>query len=155
MPSNVDPGPRIEARPVASDELTEPLSLLEEFLRDGEPVPPLLAGQIARAVQTGDIEVLAARTEPGVRSVGVAVLAFRPSVSAGALFASIEDLYVSPGARGRGAGRALLEAVEERCRARGVSYVEVQTDEEAALFYEASGYEPEPGVCVLSRSHSL
>ncbi|CAA9423365.1 MAG: Histone acetyltransferase HPA2 and related acetyltransferases [uncultured Rubrobacteraceae bacterium] len=155
MPSNVEPGPRIEARPVAPDELAEPLSLLEEFLRKGEPVPPLLAGRVARAVETGDIEVLAARTEPNVRPVGVAVLAFRPSVSAGALFASIEDLYVSPAARGRGAGRALLEAVEERCRARGASYVEVQTDEEAAPFYEASGYEPEPGVRVLSRSHYL
>ena len=42
-------------------------------------------------------------------------------------------------ARGRRAGRALLEAVEERCRARDVSYVEVQTDEEAAAGYEASG----------------
>ena len=155
MPSNVEPGPRIEARPVAPHELAEPLSLLEEFLREGEPVPPPLAGQVAQAVETGDIEVLAARTEPNVRPVGVAVLAFLPSVSAGALFASIEDLYVSPAARGRGAGRALLEAVEERCRARGVSYVEVQTDEEAALFYEASGYEPEPGVRVLSRSHYL
>lgn len=155
MPSNVDPEPRIEARPVAPDELTEPLSLLEEFLRKGEPVPPSLAGRVARAVETGDIEVLAARTEPNVRLVGVAVLAFRPSVSAGALFASIEDLYVSPAARGRGAGRALLEAVEERCRARGASYVEVQTDEEAAPFYEASGYEPEPGVRVFSRSHYL
>ncbi len=155
MPSNVEPGPRINVRPVAPDELAEPLSLLEEFLRDGEPVPPPLAGQVARAVETGDIEVLTAWTEPDVRPVGVAVLAFRPSVSAGALFASIEDLYVSPGARGRGAGRALLEAVEERCRARGVSYVEVQTDEEAALFYEASGYEPERGVQVRSRSHAL
>jgi GNAT superfamily N-acetyltransferase len=80
------------------------------------------------------------------------VLAFRPNVSAGASFASIEDLYVSPDARGRGAGRALLEAVEERCRARDVSYVEVQTDDEAAAFYGACGYEPEMGVRVLSRS---
>lgn len=155
MPSNVEPGPRIEVRTVTHDELAEPLSLLEEFLRDGEPVPSPLAGQVARAVETGDIEVLAARTGSEVRPVGVVVLAFRPSVSAGALFASIEDLYVSPDARGRGAGRALLEEVGERCRARGVSYVEVQTDEEAAPFYEASGYEPEPGVRVLYRSHSL
>ena len=99
--------------------------------------------------------MLAARVEPGVGLVGVAVLAFRPNVSAGAPFASIEDFYVRTDARRRGVGRALLEAVGERCRARGVSYVEVQTDEEAAPFYAALGYEPEPGVQVLSRSYAF
>ncbi|MBA3471703.1 MAG: GNAT family N-acetyltransferase [Rubrobacter sp.] len=116
------------------------------------PVPLPFARRLARAVEAGDIEVLAARAEPGGASVGVAVLAFRINVSAGASFASVEDLYVRPEARGRGAGRALIEAVEARCRARGVSYVEVQTDDEAAAFYEACGYEPETGVQVLSRS---
>lgn len=105
-----------------------------------------------RAVEVGDIEVLAARAEPSGLPVGVAVLAFRLNISAGASIASIEDLYVSPDARSRGAGRALIEAVEERCRARGVSYVEVQTDDDAAPFYEACGYELETGVRVLSRS---
>jgi GNAT superfamily N-acetyltransferase len=115
-------------------------------------VPPPLARRLARAVEAGDVEVLAARAEPGGTPVGVAVLAFRLNVPAGAFFASIEDLYISPEARSHGAGRALIEAVEARCRARGVSYVEVQTDEEAAPFYEACGYEPETGVRVLSRS---
>jgi hypothetical protein len=50
----------------------------------------------------------------------------------------------------------LLEAVAERCRVRGVSYVEAQVeDEEAAVFYSAFGYKPEPGVRVFSRSHAL
>jgi GNAT superfamily N-acetyltransferase len=143
-------GPRIEVRPVVPDELTEPLSLLEEFLRDREPVSPPFVEQLARAVERGDLELLAAWVDGGV--VGVVVLAFRPSISLGAHFASIEDLYVSPDARRRGAGRALLEAVGKRCKERGVSYVEVQTDDEAAPFYEALGYELEEGVRVLSRS---
>jgi GNAT superfamily N-acetyltransferase len=146
-------GPRIEVRPVVPDELTEPLSLLEEFLRDREPVPPPFVEQLARAVERGDLELLAAWVDGGV--VGVIVLAFRPSISLGAHFASIEDLYVSPDARRRGAGRALLEAVGERCKERGVSYVEVQTDDEAAPFYEALGYELEEGVRVLSRSYTF
>ena len=50
---------------------------------------------------------------------------------------------------------SLLGAVEELCRARGVSYVEVQTDSQAAPFYEASGYETEADVRVLSRSYAL
>lgn len=149
------PGSRIEVRPVAPDDLAEPLSLLEEFLRDCEPVPSPFVERIARAVERGDLEVLAAWTEPGIRPVGVAVLTFRPSLSLGALFASIEDLYVRPRARRRGAGRALLEAVEERCKERGVSYVEVQTDDEAEAFYTALGYAPESGVRVLSRSYAF
>ena len=84
---------------------------------------------------------------------GVAVLAYRLSFSAAGLFASIEDLYVRPELRRRGVGRALLEAVKERCDSRGVSYVEAKVeDEEAASFYSALGYEPETGVRVLSRS---
>ena len=145
----------IQVELVAHDELPEPLSLLEEFLREGEPVPPPFAGQLARAVEMGSVEVLAARTEPGGRPAGVALLAFRPNVSAGVLIASIEDLYVRSDTRGRGFGRALLEAIGERCRARSVSYVEVQTDDEAAPFYKASGYESEPGVRVLSCSYTL
>jgi GNAT superfamily N-acetyltransferase len=146
-------GPRIEVRTAVPDELAEPLALLEESLRNGEPVPPPLAGRLARAVEGGDLEVLAARSDG--RVVAVAVLSLRPNVSLGAIFASIEDLYVRPEMRRRGVGRALLGAVEDLCRARGVSYVEVQTDSQAALFYEASGYETEADVRVLSRSYAL
>jgi GNAT superfamily N-acetyltransferase len=148
-------GAGIEVELVAPAQLAGPLSLLEEFLREGELVSLSFAGQLARAVEAGDIDVLAARTKQGGRLAGAALLAFRPSISAGALIASIEDLYVRPDARCTGIGRALLEAVAERCRARGVSYVEVQTDDEAAPFYEAVGYEPEPGVRVLSHSYSF
>lgn len=144
-------GPRIEVRAVVPDELTEPLSLLEEFLRDREPVSPPFVEKLARAVERGDLELLAAWVDGGV--VGVIVLAFRLSISLGAHFASIEDLYVSPDARRRGAGRALLEAVGKRCKERGVSYVEVQTDDAATPFYEALGYELEEGVRVHSRSY--
>ena len=147
--------PRIEVRCVGPGELAEPLSLLERHLRDGDPVPPPFVEQLKRAVERGDLAVLAARVEQGMELVGVTVLAFRPNVSAGAPFASIEDFYVRTDARRWGVGRALLEAAGERCRARGVSYMEVQADDEAAPFYEALGYRPEPGVRVLSRSYAL
>jgi GNAT superfamily N-acetyltransferase len=143
----------VEVRPAAADALSEPLELLEEALRDGEPLPQAFAGRLARDVEGGDLEVLSARA--GDRLVGVAVLAFRPGVSVGADFASVEELHVRPQERGRGVGRALLAAVGERCRGRGVSYVEVQTDDEAALFYETLGFEPETDVRVLSRSYEL
>jgi GNAT superfamily N-acetyltransferase len=144
----------VSVKPARGAELAEPLKLLEEFLRHGEPVPESFAQRLREAVGRGDLEVLAARAQG--RVVGVAVLAYRLSISAAGPFASIEDLYVEPAARRRGAGRALVEAMGERCAARGVSYVEVQVeDEEAATFYGALGYEEEPGVRVFSRSYVL
>ena len=131
--------------------LAEPLALLEEALRDGDPVPEDFADRLRKAVEAGDVEVLAARAEDQI--LGVALLAYRLNVSAGGLFASVEDLYVRPEARRRGVGRALLQAADERCEERGISYVEAQVEEkEAELLYAAVGYEPETGVRVLSRS---
>jgi GNAT superfamily N-acetyltransferase len=141
----------IGVAPVPGTGLGEPLSLLEEALRDGEPVPAAFAEGFRGAVEARDLEVLAARV--GDRLVGVAVLAYRPSVAAGGLFVSIEDLYVRPQARRRGVGRALLEAVGERCEARRISYVEAQVEAGGAeAFYAALGYERESGVRVLSKS---
>ena len=136
---------------VSTDDLAEPLALLEEALRDGEPVTEAFVGRLSRAVEAGDVEVLAARTED--RILGVTVLAYRLSIPAGGLFASIEDLYVRPEARRQGVARALLEAADERCASRGISYVEVQVEDQLAeTFYNTLGYEPERGVRVLSRS---
>jgi GNAT superfamily N-acetyltransferase len=138
---------------VPSSDLAGALKLLEELLRGGEPLPEAFAGRLREAVEAGNFEVLVARAEG--RVIGVAVVAFRLNISAGGPFASIEDLYVRPESRRRGVGRALLEAVAGRCKIRGVSYLEVQADDEAAEFYSALGYEPELGVRVFSRSHAL
>ena len=141
----------IEVSPVPGPDLREPLRLLEEWLRDGEPVPEPFVAELRRHLEAGELEVLAARLEG--RMVGVLVLAFRPNVALGAPFASIEDLYVQPQARRRGVGGALLQAAHDRCKSRGISYLEAQVEEVAVRdFYEASGYEPEPEVRVFSRS---
>ena len=141
----------VQAAPVPATDLREPLRLLEEWLRDGEPVPDPFVEELRRHVEAGDLEVLAAHLEG--RMVGVLVLAFRPNVSLGSTFASIEDLYVDPRSRRRGVGRALLQTAEGRCGKRGVSYLEAQVDDKhARAFYASSGYEPEPDVKIFSRS---
>jgi GNAT superfamily N-acetyltransferase len=143
-----------EVAPVPPTRLSGPLELLAEALGEGEPVPADFAARLRRAVEAGDLEVLAARS--GARTLGVAVLAYRLNVSTGGQFASIEDLYVSRQARRQGVGSALLRAADERCAERGISYVEVQVEEaEAEAFYTALGYEPEKGVRVLSRSLAI
>jgi GNAT superfamily N-acetyltransferase len=142
------------AEVIPASDLAEPLSLLEESLRDGEPVPEAFVERLSNAVEAGDLEILAARTHD--RTVGVAVLAYRLNISAGSLFASIEDLYVRPVARRQGIGQALLAAADERCAERGISYVEVQVEDEAAeSFYKTLGYEPETGTKIFSRSIAL
>lgn len=144
----------VEVSPVPATDLEEPLRLLEEWLRDGEPVPRPFVAELRRQVEAGDLELLAARLEG--RLAGVLLLAFCPSVSLGAPFASIEDLYVHPEARRRGVGRALLQAAHDCCARRGISYLEAQVEEHgASVFYAALGYEPEPGVRVFSRSLPL
>jgi GNAT superfamily N-acetyltransferase len=144
----------IEVASVHGAELVEPVKLLEESLRNGDPVSDDFAKTLREAVEAGALEVLAARAEGHV--VGVAVLAYRLSISAAGPFVSIEDLYVRPEERSRGVGRGLLEAVEKRSASRGVSYVEAQVEnEEVAAFYAALGYEPQPGMRVLSRSYAL
>ena len=130
------------------------MKLLEDSLRSGEPVPESFVEELRKSVEVGDIEFITARTEGG--TLGVIVLAYHPNISAGSLFASIEDLYVRPEARRQGIGRALLTAADERCTARGISYVEVQVDDEyTETFYKALGYEPDTGVRVLSRSLTI
>ena len=140
----------VEVSPVPVTALREPLGLLEEWLRDGEPVPDSFVEQLSRQVEAGDLEVLAAHLEG--RMAGILVLALRPNVSLGAPFASIEDLFVHPRARRRGLGAALLQAAHDRCARRGISYLEAQVEEDASTFYAACGYEPEAEVRVFSRS---
>jgi ribosomal protein S18 acetylase RimI-like enzyme len=119
---------------VPAPDLAEPLALLEESFRDGEPVHRPFAEILRQSVEAGNIEILAAQTED--RTLGVLVLAYRPNISACALFASIEDLYVRPEARREGVGNALLTAAHNRCAARKISYVEVQVEDRAAeAFY--------------------
>ena len=141
----------VEVARVDATDLAESLVLLEEAVRDGDPISKDFADRLLKAIEAGDVEVLAAWAEDQI--MGVVLLAYRLSVSAGGLFASVEDLYVRPEARRQGIGRALLEAVDELCAERDISYVEVQVEEEVAeQVYAALGYEPELSVRVLSRS---
>ena len=144
----------IEVTLVTAPEVREPFRLLEDWIREGEPVPDAFIEEVQHHVTAGDLEVLAARL--GGETVGVLVLAFRPNVSLGGRFASIEDLYVRPEARRRGVGSALLKAADERCTERGVYYLEAQVQErESGTFYAAFGYEQEADVQVFSRSLSI
>ena len=144
----------IEVHPVLGVLLGEPLEFLEGFFRDGEAGPDGFVEELRGALEKGDLELLAAWSNDEI--LGVAVIAFRLSISVGGRFASVEELYVRPEYRRRGVGRALLDAAVERCSRRGISYIEVQAvDEEAKEFYVNSGFGVEAGVEVMSFSRPL
>ncbi|MGW1763897.1 N-acetyltransferase family protein [Streptomyces sp. NPDC002073] len=59
----------------------------------------------------------------------------------------LSDLFVAPGGRRTGAGRALLRDVLERARAEGVAGVQLETGYDnhvAQGLYEAEGFERDP-----------
>ena len=63
------------------------------------------------------------------RLVGIAHYLFHPSSWSASPYCYLEDLFTAPEARGRGVGRALIEAVYAAADAAGASNVYWQTQE--------------------------
>ncbi|HMK99193.1 MAG TPA: GNAT family N-acetyltransferase [Acidimicrobiales bacterium] len=116
--------------------------LLHEFNREfGEPAPPpgWLATRVGQLLQHGDTVVLLAGNGPD----GLAVLRFRMAIWTEGLEAYLAELYVVPGLRRQGLGRALMTAVMEVCRQRGADTISIEVDEPdvgARRLYESFGF---------------
>jgi GNAT superfamily N-acetyltransferase len=104
-----------------------------------EPDADTIARRAAPLIESGEVIVLFAGGGPD----GFAQLRFRPSLYTGALDAYLEELYVVPERRGRGLGRALLEAAMDHARAHGAARIELntsETDVAARALYESTGF---------------
>jgi len=116
--------------------------LLHDFQTEfSEPVPELdvLAARIADFIERDEATFLLGGSGPD----GLAEIRFRPSLVTGALDAYLEELYVAPAKRGRGLGRALLEAAMETARERGAVHMDLGTSEDdvaARALYESAGF---------------
>lgn len=116
--------------------------LLDAFNREYEdftPGPERLAARIRDLLAGGDTAVLLAGAGPD----GVAVLRFRPALWTEALECYLAELYVVPPLRGRGLGRALLEAAIDLARERGADHMDLGTSEDdvaARGLYERLGF---------------
>jgi diamine N-acetyltransferase len=76
-------------------------------------------------------------------SVGYAVLCFGWSLEWGGRDAFVDELYLEPGQRGQGLGRAALRALVEEARALGVHalHLEVEASNRAAqALYRSEGF---------------
>jgi GNAT superfamily N-acetyltransferase len=116
--------------------------LLDRFNREYDtptPGPSVLTRRLERLLGRADVCALLA----GHPVVGLALLTLRPSVWYDGPVAVLDELYVVPDQRGRGAGTALLKAAEGVCRDRGAELLEINVDGEdtdARRFYERHGY---------------
>jgi ribosomal protein S18 acetylase RimI-like enzyme len=115
--------------------------LLHDFNTEfDEPAPPIgeLAERIAQLLR-GDMVVLLAGEGPD----GLAVLRFRESIWSSGLECYLAELYVVPARRGRGLGRALMEAALHEARDRGSDWMDIGVDEPdipARRLYESLGF---------------
>jgi GNAT superfamily N-acetyltransferase len=115
--------------------------LLHDFqVEYDEPSPGVgvLASRYEKLLGDGEMTVLLVGEGPD----GFAQLRFRPWVYDG-LHSYLEELYVVPGRRGEGLGRALLETAIETARAEGATLMELGTSEDdraARQLYESAGF---------------
>jgi ribosomal protein S18 acetylase RimI-like enzyme len=121
--------------------------LLHDFNREfDEPTPdPEALAERARELLAGrHITVLLVGDGPD----GLAVLRFRPAIWTRALECYLAELYVVPAERGRGLGRALMEAALDLARAEGADHIDLGTGEDdvaARALYESLGFSNREG----------
>jgi GNAT superfamily N-acetyltransferase len=133
--------PHSEIRRAGAGDAANVARLLHDFNAEyDEPTPsvPVLAERLGELLGDGAITVLLAGDPP----LGFALFRLRPSLWAKAADAYLEELYVIPGERRKGIGRALLEASIEAAREAGANHFELttgETDTEARALYESRG----------------
>ncbi|MGI8446477.1 MAG: GNAT family N-acetyltransferase [Streptosporangiaceae bacterium] len=116
--------------------------LLHGFNREYDeatPGPSVLAERIRWLMGAGDTVVVIGGPGPD----GLAVLRFRPDIWSESLECYVAELYVTPGRRGHGLGRALMKAAIEQARRHGADRIDLSTSEDdvaARALYESLGF---------------
>ena len=106
---------------------------------DPTPDARLLAERIARFIERGDATFLLIGDGPD----GFAEIRYRRSLYIEGLTAHLEELYVVPSLRGKGLGRALLDAAIETAREQGAEHMDLGTSEDdtaARALYASAGF---------------
>jgi GNAT superfamily N-acetyltransferase len=112
--------------------------LLHDFNTEFDtPTPPVdeLEGRLSTLLPGGDPVVLLGGDGPD----GLAVLRFRPSIWSSGLECYLAELYVKPARRGRGLGRALMEAAIGEALGRGADWMDIGVDESLGFTTRSGG----------------
>lgn len=138
--------------PATSDDLPALCGLLDLlFTQEAEFVPDRTAqlrGLGAIVGQPAVGAILVARDDDGV-PIGMVNLLWTVSTALGARVALLEDMVVTPAARGQGLGGQLLEAAVVYARDQGCHRITLLTDGDnhgAQAFYRAHGFVDSPMV---------
>jgi ribosomal protein S18 acetylase RimI-like enzyme len=116
--------------------------LLHDFNREFDeptPAPGALAERLRQLIEGGETVVLLTGDGPD----GLAVLRFRAAIWSSGLECYLAELYVRPSSRGRGLGRAIMEAALREARLRGADTMDIGVDEPdlvARRLYESIGF---------------
>ena len=134
--------PDVSVRRASAADAGEVARLLHDFNTEFDefvPEIPVLTERVRKHVENDESTFLLAGAGPD----GVAQLRFRAALMGDGLEAYLQELYVAPPLRGRGLGRALLEAGMEEARNRGASTIDLGTSEDdtaARALYESAGF---------------
>jgi GNAT superfamily N-acetyltransferase len=132
----------VEIRRAGVEDAAEIARLLEDFNAEyNEPSPgvPLLTERLRPLLARGEITVLLAGDGPD----GLSLFRHQPSLWVSGLETHLQELYVVLPLRGRGIGRALLEATIATAREGGSAGIDLntgQTDTAARALYESMGF---------------
>lgn len=120
----------VELRPMSRDDLAKAVAMACE-LHGVDPVAELegLRGRFEALLGSADVAPFVA--ELGGDAVGVGVLHFRRRLNFTTFEGWISELFVRPDARGRGIGRALLDALVAEWRLRGGHRLQLQVPDRA------------------------
>lgn len=139
--------PEPAIRVATADDMPDVARLLHDFNREYDvPTPPPgpLAERLRTVLAGGDMAVLLCGDGPD----GLALMRFRAGLWTPGLECYLAELYVVPALRGRGLGRALLEAALDHARERGADHMDLGTSEDdvaARALYERLGFTSREG----------
>jgi len=123
------------------------LDVLDAYAREPaggeEPIPANVRERLIRDLRTVDIAVVLAAVDESDKVVGIAVCFRGYSTFKARPLLNIHDLAVLPSQRGRGVGRALLAAAEDKARANGCCKLTLEVLDDnvgARRLYEQFGF---------------
>lgn len=131
-------------KPRASD-FQRLLGLIREYYRydglrfDAKSVGPALR-KLLRDESLGRVWMI----HQGSEVAGYVILTFNYDLEFGGLQGIVTDLFLREKYRGRGLGKKAIDCVEEYCRSRGISAIELQVEHEnnaAQVFYRKLGFQ--------------
>jgi ribosomal protein S18 acetylase RimI-like enzyme len=138
--STSEPDPRVRgAEPADAEAIGRLLHDFNEEFDEPTPGPAAIADRVRRLLEAGELDVILACERPD----GLVALRFRPSIWSEGLECYVAELYVVPAHRGRGLGRALMEAAMDLARERGADHIDLGTgeaDTAARALYESLGF---------------